>query len=118
MKALALLFLTATFAQARIGETREGLILRYGQPKSEDRATGQLVFVEGGTAITAQLWQGKCHLIEYSRRMVGELKKKIDKEKKILPKASFSKEKIDSILSRNPEGSKWVETGEPHRRQT
>lgn len=57
--------LAALPVSARIGETKEQLIARYGEPRPESNGDS-LVFRKNGISIEAILWKGVCHLIVYS----------------------------------------------------
>ena len=85
-------------ASARIGETKEELITRYGKPLMEVENT--IGFKKGDIVLLATLWEGKCHSLVFTGKTTEDMKA-----------APFPPEKVQELLEGNAGSSKWK--GEP-----
>ena len=64
---LSILAALACVASARIGETPEQLVKRYG-PSTPGERKEELRFHKNGIYVTAILWKGRCHGISFSHK--------------------------------------------------
>ncbi len=90
-------------AFARLGETEQQLVKRFGEPKSRNQhkiiAQGkfielgpQLRFVEGDWNIACEMIDGRCMRITYSKR------------------GDWTEEQVQLVLNGNAQGARWEET--------
>lgn len=103
---IALFFMTAT-AQARLGETEQEMVDRFGKPMQRGEHTviaqgkswvlGPTVhFRQEDWQISADLVDGRCVRIAYSKR------------------GDWTEEQVQLVLGSNSQGIKWTETSKPN----
>lgn len=97
---LAFLFavgITHHCSAARIGETPEQCITRYGEPVSRDRQAGQMLFIKNGFAIVADFYEGRCASLLFT---------KLEADVMGQPR-QLSDEVTSALLFVNGNGSPW-----------
>jgi len=99
-KILTVLLLSASSLLARIGETQDQCIARYGTALMSDAKTNMSLFQKGGMDITAFYRDGKVECISYTKSERDALDKPI----------KMSMTEIDALLSANGSVSKWNKT--------
>lgn len=97
----ALIFISAVKAQARLGETPQECVTRYGQPISIDKETAMLGFRKEGILIAATFRDNACVLISYMKDVT---------EQNPNGGGRFSDAEIEVLLESNANGGgKWRE---------
>jgi len=100
MKTLLILIALALPAAARIGETPEECIARYGQPMA-DMPAGVMAFTKAGFRIALLFHQGRAEGISVSKMETNILKNSLP----------MSEAEITAVLDANGAGKKWKESG-------
>lgn len=99
MKALLTLVIAMLVVpvSARIGETPEQLVARYGKSKPSKDAS-ELSFEKNGLVIFATLWDGVCHSIRFLSVKPGEEAGR-----------QLTRDEIQLLLTANSGGVEWFE---------
>ena len=99
MKTFLALFIAMLIvpASARIGETPEQLVVRYGKSKPGKDVT-ELTFEKNGLAIVATLWKGVCHSIRFLPVKPAEEAGR-----------QLTRDEIQLLLTVNSGGVEWFE---------
>ena len=105
MKAITLLsFLLTGITQARLGDTRTELELRYGEPVKVTDTT--ITYEKNGGQINVVMWKERCHYIMFH----PERKRRVQMDGITIKVAGdFKEQEILHLLSNNPKGAKWLE---------
>lgn len=96
--ALLTLLILAVPAFARLGETPEECVARYGSPISTDKAKQILAFQKSGLLIMAEFDGGRCACISFQHA---------DKDAAGEP-APFTAEEAELLREANSDGMKWI----------
>lgn len=99
---LLVLALLPLSAGARIGETSDQCIARYGAVVYADSATGMLLFHRAGFAIGVLMHDGKCEAIRFE---------KLEKDA-INTAAEITDAEIQTLLASNAGGRTWTQTAD------
>ncbi len=102
--AFLVLFITSA-AQARLGETFEQCVERYGTPVARDEAAGLAEFQKGNFKITLHFFDGKSDTIDY--KSTRPLNLEPDEIAAILKLYGEWKEGLDNILFH--QGRTWTQ---------
>lgn len=99
MKTILTFLLLAAFAEARIGETLEECIKRYGNPITVDKDLGTTTFLKEGFVVVVKFTDGKVHSVTIEKHDKGQLK------------LDFAMEDVHiaAFLVANSGGQKWFE---------